>query len=59
MARMGAAALGFTDGLSCSWVTRKRTGVDTAALKRERPEIYKQYLKTTEYRVFSVKERKE
>lgn len=59
MARMGAAALGFTDGLSCSWVTRRRTSVDTAALKRDYPEIYKKYLKTTEYRVFSVKERKE
>lgn len=59
MARMGQAALATTRKMACSWVTRKRTGVDTAALKRDCPEIYKKYLKTTEYRQFSVKERKE
>ena len=59
MAQMGQAALATTRSKACSWVTRKRTGLDTAALKRDYPGVYKQYLKTTEYRVFSVKERKE
>ena len=59
MGTMGDAALGVTGKMLCSWVTRKRTSVDTAALKREYPEIHKKLSKTTEYRVFSVKERKE
>lgn len=59
MARMGGAALATTRNRACSWVTRRRAGLDAAALRRDHPDIYKQYLKTTEYRVFSVKERKE
>lgn len=59
MGAMGDAALGVAGKMLCSWVTRKRTSVDTAALKREYPEIHKKLSKTTAYRVFSVKERKE
>ena len=59
MARMGEAALAVAQDMTCSWVTRQRTSVDTAALKKECPEIYRKYLKTTEYRVFSVRDRKE
>ena len=59
MARMGEAALAVAQDMTCSWVTRRRTSVDTAALKKEFPEIYRKYLKTTEYRVFSVRDRKE
>lgn len=59
MARMGEAALAVAQDMTCSWVTRRRTSVDTAALKKECPEIYRKYLKTTEYRVFSVRDRKE
>lgn len=59
MARMGGAALAVAQDMTCSWVTRRRTSVDTAALKKECPEIYRKYLKTTEYRVFSVRDRKE
>ena len=59
MAQMGEAARAITRKMTCSWVTRRRTSVDTAALKREYPEIHKEMSKPTEYRVFSVKERKE
>lgn len=59
MAQMGEAARAITRKMTCSWVTRRRISVDTAALKREYPEIHKEMSKTTEYRVFSVKERKE
>lgn len=58
MSRMGEAALAAAGKMTCSWVTRKRTSVDTTALKREYPEIYKETSKTTAYRVFSAKERK-
>lgn len=59
MGVMGDAAQGVAGKMLCSWVTRRRTTVDTSALKREYPEIHKKLSKTTEYRVFSVKERKE
>ena len=59
MRSMGAAAIASSEKIVCSWATRKRTGVDTAALKEKYPEIYKQLTKITEYRAFSVRERKE
>ena len=59
MARMGEAALAVAQDMTCSWVTRRRTSVDTAALKKEFPEIYRKYLKTTEYRVLWVRARKD
>lgn len=59
MDRMGEAALATAGKAICSWVTRKRTSVDTSALKRKYPEIHKELSRTTEYRTFSVKERKE
>ena len=59
MDRMGEAALAIAGNAICSWVTRKRTSIDTSALKKKYPEIHKELSKTTEYRMFSVKERKE
>lgn len=59
MAQMGAVPMALTKNIACNWVTRKRAGIDAAALKRKYPEIYNELKKTTEYRVFSVKERKE
>lgn len=59
MAQMGDAALADTSSKRCSWVTRKRSSIDTKKLKQQFPEIYKQFEKTTEFRVFSVKDKKQ
>lgn len=59
MAQMGNAAIATTKKRVCSWVTRRRTTLDSAALKREYPDIYNKVKKVTEYRVFSSKNRKE
>lgn len=59
MARMGDAALADTSSKRCSWVTRKKSSIDTKKLKQQFPEIYKQFEKTTEFRVFSVKNKKQ
>ncbi len=58
MARMGDAALADTPKRTCSWVTRRRSGIDARKLKEQFPEIYNRFEKTTEFRVFSVKEKK-
>lgn len=59
MAQMGNAAIATTKKRVCSWVTRRRTTLDSATLKREYPDIYNKVKKVTEYRVFSSKNRKE
>lgn len=59
MARMGDAALADTSSKRCSWVTRKKSSIDTKKLKQQFPEIYRQFEKTTEFRVFSVKNKKQ
>lgn len=57
MERMGDAALAVTKKRTCSWRTMRRKALDTNRLKAEHPELYKEYTKTTESRVFSVKNR--
>ena len=59
MARMGDAALADTSSKRCSWVTRKKSSIDAKKLKQQFPEIYRQFEKTTEFRVFSVKNKKQ
>lgn len=44
---------------SVSWKPQKRTTVDTKRLKAELPEVYEQYTKTAESRVFRTKKKKE
>ena len=59
MAEMGDAPLAETNRYSISWRIQNRTGIDTQALKRDHPEIYKEYTKTTQTRIFRTKKKKE
>ena len=49
---IGDAEGGQCDGWRVTWKTQNRTTVDGAALKRDYPEIYQKYSKTTTSRVF-------
>lgn len=59
MAEMGDAPLAETNRYSISWRIQNRTGIDTQALKRDHPEIYKEYMKTTQTRIFRTKKKRE
>lgn len=59
MAQMGAAVLAVTPKHICSWGMRQRKALDTSRLKADHPELYKEYTKTTESRVFAVAKNKE
>lgn len=59
MAEMGEAPLAETDGYSVSWRIQSRANIDAQALKRDHPEIYREYIKTTQTRVFRAKKKKE
>lgn len=59
MREMGDAPLATVGGYKCSWVTQTRSSIDTKRLKAEQPEIYRQYLKSTESRVFRLSNMKE
>lgn len=58
MAEMGDAPLAETDGYAISWRSQSRTGIDTQALKRDHPEIYREYIKTTQARVFRAQKKR-
>ncbi len=59
MSEMGDYPLAETGQFTVRWKTQTRTSLDTVKLKKERPELYKQYAKTTKSRVFTIKENKE
>ena len=59
MAEMGDAPLAETDGYAVSWRIQSRTNIDAQALKRDYPEIYREYSKTTQTRVFRAKKKRE
>lgn len=59
MAEMGEAPLAETDGYAVSWRIQSRTNIDAQALKRDHPEIYREYIKTTQTRVFRAKKKRE
>lgn len=44
------------DGVRVTWKTQSRTSVDTKRLREEQPDIYDAYTKTSESRVFRVKQ---
>ena len=44
---------------SISWKSRSKTGVDCEKLKIYEPAVYKRFLKTSNYRVFSVRRNKD
>ena len=56
---MGDAALGMAPGWKVSWKNQSRSTIDTKRLKDERPELYDEYLKTSESRVFRITKLKE
>lgn len=45
-------------GYIVSWANRSRESLDSKALKQSQPDIYSQFIKTTAYRQFSIKEMK-
>lgn len=59
MAEMGDAPRAETGCFTVSWQSQARTTLDTKRLKKDHPEIFKQYAKTTEARVFRAKRKKE
>ena len=59
MAEMGDAPLAETDGYAVSWRVQSRASIDAQALKRDHPEIYREYIKTTQTRVFRAKKKRE
>ena len=54
-ARLGNNEIGIGNDFGCSWKNQSKTSIDTKRLKAERPEIFAQYSKTSEYRVFRTK----
>lgn len=52
MQEIGDADGGQCDGWRVSWKAQTRNSIDVAALKRDYPEIYQKYSKTTTSRVF-------
>lgn len=54
---MGACAYGSVGEFSVSWKAQSRTAIDSKRLKKEQPEVWERYSKTTESRVFKVKRR--
>lgn len=50
---------GFTADYNVTYRPQTRASIDTKRLKSELPDIYEKYLKTTEYRVFKLTERKD
>lgn len=59
MAEMGEAPLAETDGYTIRWRTQSRVKIDAQALKRDHPEIYREYIKTTQTRVFRAQKKRE
>ena len=59
MQEIGEAEGGQCDGWRVSWKAQTRSSIDGAALKRDYPEIYKQYSKQTTSRVFRLTKVKE
>ena len=51
---LGNNEYGLTRDWKVSWKPQKRTSIDSARLKKERPDIYEHYSKETETRVLRV-----
>lgn len=48
------SSIGVCGGFKVNWKAQERNSIDTARLKKEQPEIYAQYLKTTVSRPFKI-----
>ena len=53
---MGESEYALSDRYRVSWSGVTKSGIDAKRLKEEKPEIYEEYRKTTEYRRFTVRE---
>ena len=58
-AEIGDHEGGFTAAYRVSWKTQNRSSIDAKRLESEHPEIYQNYLKTTQSRVFKITKIKE
>ena len=59
--RLGSNEAGIGLQYGCSWRNQSKETIDTKRLKAEHPEIYSEYAKVSEYRVFrtrTIKEKK-
>ena len=52
---MGSNEIGTSNKYSVSYKSQKSTSVDTATLKKELPDIYNKYIKTSETKVLRIK----
>ena len=59
MEEMGDLPAGACEGWTVSWKTQTLSTIDTARLRRDHPDIYAQYTKTTTGRVFRLNHSKE
>ena len=55
IAFMGSNEIGNSSKYTVSYKPQKRTSVDTATLKKELPDIYNKYTKTSETRILRIK----
>lgn len=55
MEEMGDLPAGACEGWQVSWKPASRTTIDAASLRRDHPDIYAQYAKTTTNRIFRQK----
>jgi predicted phage-related endonuclease len=53
---LGIHEIGRIGNYKIKWENRSRTGLDSKQLKADYPDIYNQFLKTTHFRQFSVKQ---
>ena len=59
MEQMGERSTAMAPGWTVSWKMQQRTSLDSKALKKDYPDIYAEYAKTTTSRVFRVKRTEE
>ncbi len=55
-AKLGSNEIGKTENYKISWKTQIANRIDSKRLKEEQPELYKQYLKSSQSRKFTVKQ---
>lgn len=54
--KLGNCQVGTTLNYVVEWKNLVRNALDTKRLQKEQPEVYKKYLRQTEYRLFKIKE---
>lgn len=54
-ARLGTSEVGLGDEVGVSWKNQSKMSIDEKRLKAEKPELYREYSKVSNYRVFRTK----